>query len=185
MRFRMILAALPLLGSATLVSAEVNEETEETYYEVEHEEGDSLSDAITDASPIEGGYHGYTKWYVSWRFKWEYDADSCWITDVTVNFSATVTLPELYTDDPRAERRFNRYLTALREHEEGHIDNGRQAAEEVDEAVLDMDARPNCKTLERDANTLGRQIVKAANRRDKEYDRITDHGRTQGARVND
>ncbi|WP_170113335.1 DUF922 domain-containing Zn-dependent protease [Ahniella affigens] len=185
MRFRLILAALPLLGSATLALAEVNEELDETYYEVEHEEGDSLSEAITAASPIEGGYHGYTEWHVKWRYTWSYDSESCWITDVTVDFSATLTLPELYTDDPRAERRFDRYMTALREHEEGHVDNGRQAAEEVEEGILNMDARPNCKALERDANALGLMIVKRGNRRDKEYDRATDHGRTQGARVND
>lgn len=185
MHFRLILASLPLLFSAANVSAEVNEEIEETYYDVEHEEGDSLSQSITAASPIEGGFHGYTKWNVKWRYNWQYDDEECWITNVTVDYSATITLPELYTDDPKAQRRFDKYMVSLREHEEGHVDNGRAAAEEIEEAILNMDARPTCEMLKQDANALGHSIVKRGNRADKEYDRVTGHGRTQGARVGD
>lgn len=185
MRFRLAMILLSLVVAQTSARAEINEEVAETYYDVEHEEGDSLRAVIGDASPIEGGYHGYTKWNLKWSFSFDWDDESCWVSDVTVNMSATITLPELYTDDPSAQRRFDRYIVALREHEEGHVDTARLAAEEIEEAVLNMDARPTCKILGRDANALSQAIVKRGNQRDKDYDRRTDHGRTQGARVGD
>jgi len=184
---RLLVSTLILAAMAGPVAAEVNEEIDYAYYDVYHEHGESVSKAITrDTTVGKGkGFHGYTEWLVNWKFKWRYDDDSCWITDVTVDLTGTITLPELHTDDPAAQVRFDRYLEALQAHEENHLANGREAAEEIDEAIADMDARESCDELEADANALGHEIVRAANRRDKDYDKRTGHGRTEGARITD
>ena len=182
MRPNTLTMLLVLTFAAGPLSAEVIENVEYEYYDVEHERGESLRSAITAASPIEGRYHGYTKWNVRWRFNWKYDADgTCWITRVKVNLDATITLPEIYTDDHRAQARFDEYIEALLGHEEGHLENGRQAAEEVESEIGDMDAYDSCSELEAAANALGKQAVARGNRRDKAYDKRTGHGRTEGA----
>ncbi|MBK8283718.1 MAG: DUF922 domain-containing protein [Ahniella sp.] len=173
---------LVLTLAAGPLAAEVIENVDYEYYDVEHERGEPLRSTITAASPIEDGFHGYTKWYVRWRFNWQYDSDgTCWITTVKVNLDATITLPELYTDDHRAQARFDEYIEALQGHEEGHLANGRQAADEVESELGDMEAYDSCGELEAAANTLAKQVVARGNRRDKAYDKRTGHGRTEGA----
>lgn len=179
-------ALLPILLVLSAPVAAVEENVDYVYYDVHHESGESLPQAITSASTVGKGkgFHGYTEWFVRWQFRWRYDERSCWITDVDVTLDATITLPELYTDDARAQARFDRYIAALTEHEEGHLANGRQAAEEVAESIADLE-RNTCAELEADANAIGKARVKAANARDKAYDKRTQHGRTEGAWITD
>jgi predicted secreted Zn-dependent protease len=45
-----------------------------------------------------------------------------------------------------------------------------------------MSAYPTCEQLGLAANAAAHQVIKIYNQRDIEYDRVTRHGRTQGAR---
>lgn len=171
------------LGAAATVRAEVEESVEYEHYGVDASEG-PLRQALTAASPIrEDGktFHGHTQWFVKWRYWWDEDDYGCEINRVAVDFDATITLPELEYASDDNQALFDEYIEALDEHELGHVQNGRDAAYEVDAELMELGAMDSCAELETEANALGRRIVKRYNQADRDYDKETGHGRTQGA----
>ena len=151
--------------------------------------GTSLLAALNDASPVrEGGkvFHGYTKWNVKWDYRWnESRTGACTIASVATNLRVEMTLPDLVAGSAEGVAMFRRYLAALVIHEEGHRDIGREAAEEVDRTIAALPGMANCRELEREANRRGEAIIARARTREKEYDRTTSYGCTQGACLSD
>jgi predicted secreted Zn-dependent protease len=174
-----------LVGQAA--HANVNEQFNYDYYTVNAEPNRTLLSVITEASPIhENGhtFHGHTSWYVKWHFHWHQAADGrCRMTKVDTDLTATIQLPRLVNPTASQEEQFNRYLDALRTHELGHYENGKEAANEVDQAILALPEMESCKKLESAANDLGHSILKQHNEKDVQYDAETQHGKTQGARL--
>jgi predicted secreted Zn-dependent protease len=78
-------------------------------------------------------------------------------------------------------QRWNRYYTALIAHENGHRDFGVKAATEIEQALLNLEARENCKRLEQDANAVGYEILNRYIADEKLYDIDTNHGMNDGA----
>ncbi len=174
-----------LLAVAQTASAEVIENLDHIDYTATPRRGQTLRQALDAASPIreEGKlYHGYTKWHVRWNFRWWREADGrCRITEVTTHLDLDITLPELEGGTPAMQERFARFREALSEHEDGHAQIARDAAESVDQDILDLPEMASCELLEETANQLGHEHLDAAGRKSKRYDRDTEHGRSQGA----
>ncbi len=82
----------------------------------------------------------------------------------------------------RRDIRWREYLAPLTEHENGHRKHGLDAAREIDRGIGALPAQANCNALGNAANAFGNEILRKYNERDIDYDRTTDHGRTQGAR---
>ncbi len=156
----------------------------QTYW-AKHRSGGSLRQALNDKSPIRFDgkvFHGYTKWHIEWYLRWWQESDGrCRISDNKTRLFAEITLPSLTTRDKQAKAEFNRYLNALRTHELGHVEIGRDYAEQIDQAILSLPEMASCSALEAAANRLGRQLIEQAIRAEKEMDRITAYGSTQGA----
>ncbi len=175
-----VLAALVCAGAA---QAAVTEEYIQQPYPVRAQPGETLRKALNAATPIavDGQrFHGYTRWNVRWTFRWWREASGrCAITEVTTRLRTQVQLPEL----PAQQAVFDRYLSALSHHEEGHVQFGRDAAQAIDEGIAALPAAPDCAALERRANTLGHRLLREHAEREKQYDRDTRHGASQGARL--
>ena len=93
-----------------------------------------------------------------------------------------VKVQRVMTDNGASFRSF-RYARALRQHEQGHVQFGRQAAQSIDQGIAALPEAPDCPTLERQANALGHRLLAAQAAQEKAYDRDTRHGATQGAQV--
>lgn len=179
-----VLAALVCAGAA---QAAVTEEYIQQPYPVRAQPGETLRKALNAATPIavDGQrFHGYTRWNVRWTFRWWREASGrCAITEVTTRLRTEVQLPELRSGTPAQQAVFDRYLSALSHHEEGHVQFGRDAAQAIDEGIAALPAAPDCAALERRANTLGHRLLREHAEREKQYDRDTRHGASQGARL--
>ncbi len=166
-------------------SAEVSEQLAYESYRVPHAPGRTLSASIKAVSPFrsEGSiFHAYTAWKINWRFQWQKDGDGlCRISSTTTNIKLTVTTPELISNDPEARRTFEAHKQKLLFHENGHVKISRDAAYTIDHAIQSMPPQPDCKQLGASANALGRQLMAEASARNRDYDRETSHGKTQGA----
>lgn len=177
-----LLIAVPCVTDAF---AEVLEQLTTREYAVTADAAVPLLRLLDGATPIrEHGkvFHGYTKWYVKWNYRWNEAPDgSCRITRVDTSVEGTITLPKLVGGTGAQRARFDTYLTALRTHEEGHYAFARQAGREIDGKIAALPAMRTCKVLEAEANGLGYRILDTYTTREKQYDRDTDHGRTQGA----
>ena len=137
--------------------------------------------------PLSAGkrFDARTEWKVHWWFDLERVPGGCRATRVRVDLEVVVLLPRWRQPaDASAElvRRWQGYLTALREHEDGHSAIGTSAADEIQAALSDQPLGASCALAEQRANRTGHDIVARHNRRDEQYDRDTRHGATQGAR---
>lgn len=180
-----VVAAALVASSAAL--AAVHEELLAKPYAVHARPDEPLRQAINAATPITVNgqrFHGYTRWNVRWTFRWWREASGrCTITEVTTRLHVELQLPELQRATPSQQAEFDRYLPALKQHEQGHVQFGRDAARAVDEGIAQLPAEAECATLERRANALGQRIVQDHVEREKRYDLDTGHGATQGAKL--
>ena len=174
------LAALP-------ARAGVSETLDYTDYAVQGDHRGSLGLVLDENSPIRHDgqtYHAYTSWLVVWHYTWRADGNgSCRIVQTDTDLHSTITLPRLDGGSPLMRERFERYLTALREHELGHHQIGLQAAQEVDRQLQGMPPMADCQRLETAANKLAARTVNRFKDEERTYDLITVHGRLQGARL--
>jgi predicted secreted Zn-dependent protease len=174
-----------LLLISQIARASVSEQIEYEYYTVNAAPNRTLLSDINEASPIhEYGhtFHGHTHWNVSWHFWWhETPGGACRITEVKTEATAKIQLPRLVNANTQQQAQFDKYIAALRVHELGHADNGKQAANEIDRGIMALPEMPSCTTLSTTANALGRRILREHNDQDLQYDAATGHGKTQGA----
>jgi predicted secreted Zn-dependent protease len=76
--------------------------------------------------------------------------------------------------------RWERYVAALRVHEEGHLEHGRGAERELRSWSAAFVA-PDCAALDQALSQRFAGILADYQARDREYDARTEHGRSQGA----
>lgn len=130
------------------------------------------------------GRDGYTSWHVAWRFHYMAQTGTCRMTSVVTSVTVTRTLPRW--DEPAGasaatRAAWARYRQALSLHEDGHRDIGVSAANEIDTALRGMTAA-SCAQLAQRANETGYRMLDEARAREREYDRSTNYGATQGAK---
>ena len=177
--FARSVAGILLAGLSTQALAEVRETREVKNYQFA---GASMAEARASMNKVRPrGYDAFTTWQINWRYTYKQANGRCSIATVTVNLAIVYTMPDLQTSDAALDRSFKGYLVKLRAHEDGHAENGRIVARRVDDAIPKLSAA-TCEELGKNANALGQSIVKEGNALDIEYDKQTDHGRTQGAR---
>lgn len=166
-------------------SAEISEHLEYTYYTAEMAASRSIREALNKVTPIRQDnrqFHGNTKWYVKWNYRWFEQRDGrCKITKVATDLTATITLPKLTGATEQQAKVFDTFIVALRQHELGHYDIGKKVAEVIDKGILALPEMSSCDLLETSANALGHQAIDEGKRQDKQYDATTEHGKTQGA----
>lgn len=179
------LAAALLLLAAQSARSAVLEEHAQRPYAVQPRPGETLQQALTASTPIvvEGKrFRGYTRWHVRWNYRWWREASGrCRITEVTTRLFTEVQLPELRGASAQHQAAFDRYVQALSRHEQGHVQLGRDAAQAIDRAITALPEASDCATLQRAADALGHRLLREHAEREKDYDRTTRHGATQGA----
>ena len=177
-----------VLGLTLLTSLAAAEDlVEDTrYYDVTGETPAEIWQEMKAHGPVgKDGvrYNGNTKWSVRWRYPYARSAEGCATGPVAVRLSVVYTLPRW--DRPRGastelESQWERFIEALDEHEQGHAEFGRQAAREIKQALEAIPARSSCESLSRIANATGAEILELTRPQEREYDRRTNHGATQG-----
>jgi len=110
---------------------------------------------------------------------WQLQGDGrggCDLENVRITFTASVILPRLIVEEivPAPLRaRWHAFAAALAEHEAGHL----RAEYESVAAIRAAIAAGTCEG----ADAAAHAVIEATRRRVAEYDRVTEHGRLQGA----
>lgn len=177
-----------LLLTASAVAAPVINE-HETFYRISGSTVDDLRMQMNTLSPLDHGQRvdATTSWYVNWRYNWHYDHPSqnpCYVTSVQVTADITYLYPEWINEDDgddMLQAKWNNYLNQLAAHEQGHANNGRQAAIEIEKSLLNVQPQTSCSALQGMLETTAKNIITQHNAWDVKYDRDTDHGKKQGA----
>lgn len=146
-------------------------------------------------SPGVSDFAAITKWDVKWSFTSKMRGKQCILTNPLVNVDIRIVLPTLQTSQlqPRLQSRSRylavrnewlRYIQALKVHEDGHKANGIEAAKDIQRWMELLGPARSCPLLVQNVRTVTQKMIEQYRRRDQAYDRLTDHGLTQGAILN-
>lgn len=129
-------------------------------------------------------YDAYTHWHVNWSFDTEQVDDFCEINQVEVTLKIKFTLPHWEADwdtSDEVEELWDDYYTALIAHENQHKAIAIEAAEEIENALNDLDEERHCKRLKKIANATANEIINDYKEQQVQFDEDTDHGIDDGA----
>ena len=132
----------------------------------------------------EGRFHAYTSWYVRWRYDYDERPGSCGLGPVKTTVTVGMQLPRWSRPSGAPyglAEKWDAYVIALRTHENGHRDIGVEAARAVAARLATLPRQPTCAQLEALADSTGQGVLEEARVREREYDRRTRHGASQGA----
>jgi predicted secreted Zn-dependent protease len=171
-----------------LASSQLNSNVRWTTYNVDGKDYSSLirSLAVNGPKANNKSFHGLAKWRVSYKYETKWAGKKCKFSNITLDIDGEILMP-LWRDEANAPQdlreRWSRYFAALKAHEEGHIQHGKELAQRVREKFLGI-GDFECA----DAATLAQKeyegIYNNLKNRDQEYDQRTQHGATQGAFFN-
>jgi predicted secreted Zn-dependent protease len=71
----------------------------------------------------------------------------------------------------------------LQRHEQNHVQSARLAAEALRKRIEALGPEAECATLEQRIKQVSDGAIAEFRKRDEDYDRETDHGRMEGARL--
>ena len=161
----------------------------QTYYKIKGYNAEELRTQLNELGPYskDKRYDANTTWHINWTYKYHYDNPSqnpCYLTEVKVSATIVSILPEWEDKeigDLNTQMKWDKFLIALRAHEEGHTKNGKEAANEIDKTLSSIPSQPNCRLLEDSIKNKAQAIIKQHNIWDEQYDATTDHGKKDGA----
>lgn len=160
------------------------------YYPISGITEDQLRDQMNTLGPTMNGQHydSTTTWYVSWHYQYRYDTPSqnpCYLTSIDVSVDIHSTYPQwmnMNQGNASLQNKWNTYLNNLTIHEQGHVENGKEAAYDMEKALYGIKPQSSCSLLINTAIPNATQNVLAKhNNWDTQYDLETAHGKTQGA----
>ena len=126
---------------------------------------------------------GYTRWHMNWTFGFDSSEAGCKASHIVVDLDIHMILPRWSAPagaDPALRSRWDRYLSALRTHEDGHRDRAEAAARDVRRALLMEPGARNCDALKNRLNSRANALLDDLRKQQAAYDRETAYGQKQG-----
>lgn len=172
-------------GSAAAPAPQVNFNI--VHYEVQGKTTDEIQRSLFERTPVlmPGGRYGAVTHN---RIRTNYSAvgnksGGCEIKNVRVVLDSTVVLPRLVTPNvsPAVRREWDRYINALAHHEQLHANNGKHIAQTVSQRLFGLKSQHQCDVTLRQLKSGIDHLIKGMAKWDDELDRRTNHGRSQGA----
>lgn len=177
------------LSVSWAVAALVSERSERTnYYAITGRSADELRQSMNENRPVDkdGNPHdAVTSWHVRWRYTTDGSFGGCAVRSFDVSLDIAMTFPRWTNESqgaPALVQYWRAYLSALGTHEEGHKAIGRGAAADIRDAGARVPPQSKCSELAAAIDKTTAEILGRYRQRERDYDRETRHGRTQGVR---
>lgn len=174
-----------LADDATTSGAEITETRR--YYELDATLLDPLREQLGAralAAGLPGGAIGLTRQDVETRYRLESGPAGCRLVELSVRVDMTMDLPAWRpagTTRRDLRARWQRMITALTLHEEGHRDNAAWAAHELYRRLARLGPASDCDALGKQARREMFRVKLRFQLREQAYDRRTGHGVSQGS----
>ncbi|WP_281850823.1 DUF922 domain-containing protein [Dyella sp. GSA-30] len=127
---------------------------------------------------------GVTEWKIQTAYRWRIDGSRCVLEQFDATLKVDMTLPHWVQPkrpSPQLVQQWERYIAALRTHENGHFEIGEDAQQEMLARAKSLGPAADCQILAQQINDLIAAVIDAHHRLELEYDDKTNHGETQGA----
>jgi predicted secreted Zn-dependent protease len=107
----------------------------------------------------------------------------CEVKNARVQLDSTIVLPQLAETGQSAAvlKEWERYIGALRAHEQMHANNGRYTAETVASRLYDFKSGLSCVQMRAKLDQAVDLLIQNMGNWDTQLDAQTEHGKTQGA----
>jgi predicted secreted Zn-dependent protease len=188
---RRALLVLSLLAFAPAVGAagdpDLRVVTVHHDYAIAGQTAAELRAAMNRRGPLDASrerFDAVTNWWINWYYRYGRSGTRCTIASADVRVRIVFTLPRWRPGPgaaPALVRKWNRYLQALRRHENGHSGHAVVEGKRILTGLRRLAPRPSCAQLGAAADALGHAEIRRGNAWDVAYDRRTGHGATQGA----
>lgn len=168
-------------------SATCADEASVVYYDVAGHSPRQLRNELDAKGPLDKAgerFDGFTSWQVKWTYRYVAEGTGCKFTSMDAAVAGTIVLPRWVREDRAsgsAVKKWERYLVALRSHEDGHYAHGVAARDEVQKLGESFRVPGACSTIARTFNDEAEAILARYGALDAKYDQDTEHGKTQGA----
>lgn len=129
-----------------------------------------------------GGFHAKAEWKLAYSYVTKRAGRACSANPVTTQLELTMTMPRWNPPpgtSPALFARWQRYTAALRKHQEGHLQIGRDFEDSLKRSLAVISER--CEKLEARVKGIFDLLLEKHRKLDADYDRETAFGRTQGA----
>ncbi|MBT4077712.1 MAG: DUF922 domain-containing Zn-dependent protease [Gammaproteobacteria bacterium] len=182
-----LITSFTLIASHAIAAPVITIQTE--YFTVTGNDSNSLYQSLQKNGPIgENGdrYHAVTRWKARWSYSWRETSRWCQLSGVEVSLDIDYLLPKFKALESKPEhlkKSWDNYFQALFKHEQQHKDYGVQAANELEQALLAINERQACSTLQNNMADTAQQILDKYDQLEKEFDRVTNHGLNQGIKL--
>ena len=127
-------------------------------------------------------FNAMTRWTLRWEAEYKTVEGTCRFDGLVVSLGITYHLPRLQYGGAQMVA-FERFYNALRTHELGHGDISREGAGVLEREMLQLPPQVECAALTQEAKQLYTTRRAAIRLLHAAYDKDSDHGRTQGARL--
>lgn len=138
----------------------------------------------TDYQGQQRRFTGQTDWHIEWRACFETQGDGCRIGGVTSTVNVTYTLPrwvDQQSAPPQLRARWERYIASLTAHERGHGAIAHEVARQIETALVGLSEPAGCDVLNERSVHVVDEVMNRGELQQREYDRVTGHGTSQGA----
>lgn len=125
-----------------------------------------------------------TKWDIQWKLRHVQEGVRCGMKEAAVLVGVAQTMPRWRGEAQSGgalKARWQKFIEAVKRHEDVHKDNAVKAGTEIESALLAVEPHSNCEDLAGSANAIAEEIVRKYRKLDEDYDRRTGFGRNQGA----
>jgi predicted secreted Zn-dependent protease len=149
------------------------------YYDVQGANYNAVLGSMMSGRP----FAGRTNWNLSYQYQSRMQADACTVESVTIKLELSMTMPRWSPPSGAPAElvgRWERFNSALRVHEDGHVSGARNLESAARRALLALSAA-NCGALDAAMRARFDQILEQGRAYDRDYDAQTGHGKTQGA----
>lgn len=159
------------------------------YYDISPKTKYDIKSELQKRSPIlheSTKFHGSTIWQVIWNISWTKSNGICFLDSSEAKLNVLFKMPRISSSFSATNvviTSFNRYYEALLKHENGHMDNGIQALNEINELLLNFNSFSDCQVLNDIVKDSITKVVEKYKRQDESYDRQTEHGKLQGVSI--
>ena len=181
-RFLFFSAFFLVMGSVAWAKPVIT--TRYEYYDIKGSTKQELRDQLHKVGPHRGGETvAYTEHHSSYNYQTG-GTGACGVVSYQVTMAIVYHMPRWQqaanSFSPLAQE-WNKFVQALQIHEDGHVQNARDAAQAVDKAIADIPAFSDCRRTKSAVVAAAQKAISQCDRLDTDYDQKTMHGIKQGA----
>lgn len=155
-------------------------ETTVDWFTIRGTTSEQMRDSMLETAPYspqrQSRVWGQCRWWFDGDFKYRAGPNgACGVAAFTITLNARMKLPR-WVDAGRADRdlreRWESFEKRLRQHEDGHKNNGVKAANDLARRIKTLGEYPDCEVLDREVNKLRERIFSEYSLLDDAFDRV-------------